>query len=104
MQVKKSSHKIPGELALCHNILYCHTRLSCDSGGCDGKEEEGEEVENATTTFVSLGTTNPNGTGSRSGVVFYNTNSTGQLAFLDNMIGIYQAESSHDRAIVRVWE
>ncbi len=75
----------------------------------DGRGEE----ENATTTFVSLGTANSNGTesrtgvvgtGSRIGVVFFNTNSTGQLAFLENMVGIYQAESSPERVTSRVWE
>ncbi len=68
------------------------------------EEEEEEEEENATLTFVSLGTTNPNGTGSRTGVAFYNTNSTGQLAFLDNMIGIFQTEFSPEGSGFREWE
>ena len=68
------------------------------------EEEEEEEEENATLTFVSLGTTNPNGTGSRTGVAFYNTNSTGQLAFLDNMIGIFQTEFSPQGSGFREWE
>jgi hypothetical protein len=63
-----------------------------------------EEEENATLTFVSLGTTNPNGTGSRTGIAFYNTNSTGQLAFLDNMIGIFQTEFSPEGSGFREWE
>src|SRR5215213_7285124 len=50
----------------------------------DGAEEE-EEEENATITFVLLSRTNPDGTGSGTGVTFFSTNSTGQLAFLDNM-------------------
>ena len=62
------------------------------------------EEENATLTFVSLGTTNPNGTGSRTGVAFYNTNSTGQLAFLDNMIGIFQTKFSPEGSDFREWE
>ena len=66
--------------------------------------EEEEEEENATLTFVSLGTTNPNGTGSRTGVAFYNTNSTGQLAFLDNIIGIFQTEFSPQGSGFREWE
>src|SRR5829696_9134818 len=48
----------------------------------DGAEEE--EEENATITFVLLSRTNPDGTGSGTGVTFFSTNSTGQLAFLDN--------------------
>lgn len=76
-------------------------------------EDGNGKEENATTTFVSLGSTNPNGTGSRAGVigtgsrigvVFYNTNSTGKLAFLDNMVGIYQAESSPEGVTSRLWE
>jgi hypothetical protein len=60
--------------------------------------------ENATATFVSLGTVNPNGTGSRTGIMFFSTNSTGQLAFLDNMVGIYQIESSPEGYTIRIWE
>jgi hypothetical protein len=60
--------------------------------------------ENATLTFVSLGTTNPNGTGSRTGVAYYNTNSTWQLAFLDSMIGIFQTKFSPEGSDFREWE
>jgi hypothetical protein len=69
----------------------------------DGAAAE-EEEENATLTFVSLGTTNPNGTGSRTGVAFYNTNSTGQLAFFDNMVGIFQTEFSPEGSRFGEWE
>jgi hypothetical protein len=68
------------------------------------EDGDGNGEENATTAFVSLGTANPNGTGSRTGIAFFSTNSTGQLAFLDNMVGIYQIESSQDRASSRMWE
>src|SRR5918997_1359120 len=44
------------------------------------------EQENATTTFVDISRMNPDGSGSGTGVVFFSTNSTGQLAFLDNMV------------------
>ncbi len=60
--------------------------------------------ENATAIFVSLGTVNPNGTGNRTGIMFFSTNSTGQLAFLDNMVGIYQIESSPEGYTIRIWE
>ncbi|HZD34486.1 MAG TPA: hypothetical protein VE130_04720 [Nitrososphaeraceae archaeon] len=76
--------------------------------------EVGDGIEeNATTYFVSVGSTNPNGTGSRIGVVgtgsrigvvYYTTNSTGDIAFLDNMVGIYQAETSQEGVTSRVWE
>src|SRR5215204_5447489 len=61
--------------------------LSIDQGQAfivteDGAEEE--EEENATITFVLLSRTNPDGTGNSTSVTFFSTNSTGQLAFLDN--------------------
>jgi hypothetical protein len=70
----------------------------------DDAAAEEEEEENATLTFISLGSTNPNGTGSRTGVAFYNTNSTGHLAFLDNMVGIFQTEFSPEGSSFREWE
>ena len=68
--------------------------------GDNGAQEE----ENATTTFVELGRAGPGDTGSGTGVVFYNTNSTGQLAFLDNMLAIYQHEMYPGVDTIRVWE
>jgi hypothetical protein len=62
------------------------------------------EQENATTTFVDISRMNPDGTGSGTGVVFFSTNSTGQLAFLDNMVGINHSEFSPQRGIIRTWE
>jgi hypothetical protein len=47
---------------------------------------------------------NPDGSGSGTGVVFFSTNSTGQLAFLDNMVGINDSEFSPEGGIIRVWE
>jgi hypothetical protein len=70
--------------------------------------EEGDngtaEQENATTTFVELGRAGPGDTGSGTGVVFFSTNSTGQLAFLDNMLAIYQHEMYPGVDTIRVWE
>jgi hypothetical protein len=65
---------------------------------------DGAEQENATTTFVQLSRVGPDGTGSGTGVVFFSTNSTGQLAFLDNMVGILQLEISPEGDITRMWE
>jgi hypothetical protein len=62
--------------------------LVIDEGDNGAQEEE----ENATTTFVELSRVGPGDTGSGTGVVSFNTNSTGQLAFLDNMLAIYQHE------------
>jgi len=69
-------------------------------------EDDGstEEQENATTTFVDISRMNPDGTGSGTGVVFFSTNSTGQLAFLNNMVGISQSEFSPEGGTIRTWE
>jgi hypothetical protein len=36
--------------------------------------------------------------------VFFSTNSTGQLAFLDNMVGINHSEFSPQGGTIRTWE
>src|SRR5215213_5221079 len=68
--------------------------------GDNGAQEE----ENATTTFVELSRVGPGDTGSGTGVVFFSTNSTGQLAFLDNMLAIYQHEMYPGVDTIREWE
>jgi hypothetical protein len=81
--------------------------LSIDQGqGFIMTDEDGveEEEEEATATFVSLSRTNPDGTGSGTSIVFFSTNSTGQLAFLNNMVGIAQVEFSSEGSTVRIWE
>ena len=72
----------------------------------EGDEGGAAELENATTTFVDISRMNPDGTGSGTGVVFFNTNSTGQLAFLDNTVAIAQVEYSPEEGINRFaeWE
>src|SRR5215203_4285455 len=81
--------------------------LSFDQGQAfivteDGAEEE--EEENATITFVLLSRTNPDGTGNSTSVTVFSTNSTGQLAFLDNMVAISQIEYSPEEGINRFGE
>jgi hypothetical protein len=71
------------------------------------QEEEGdgaEEQENASATFVELSRARPDNTGSGTGIVFFTTNSTGQLAFLNNMLAIFQHEFSQERDTLRMWE
>jgi hypothetical protein len=69
------------------------------------EDDDGDgQEERATATFVSLARINPDGIGSGTSVVFFNTNSTGQLAFLNNMIGIAQVELSPEGTTVRIWE
>ena len=70
----------------------------------DDDDDGTAEQENATTTFVDISRMNPDGSGSGTGVVFFSTNSTGQLAFLDNMVGINDSEFSQGSGTIRVWE
>jgi len=65
-----------------------------------------KEGENATISFVLLTRTNPDGSGSGTSVTYFSTNSTGQLAFLDNIIAIGQVEYSPEEGINRFaeWE
>jgi hypothetical protein len=70
----------------------------------EGDDGTAAEEENATTTFVDISRMNPDGTGSGTGIVFFSTNSTGQLAFLDNMVRINQGELSPEGGKIRVWE
>src|SRR5215213_7955342 len=53
-----------------------------------------EGGENATISFVYITRTNPDGSGSGTSVTYFSTNSTGQLAFLDNIVAIGQVEYS----------
>ena len=62
------------------------------------------EQENATSVPVDISRMNPDGSGSGTGVVFFSTNSTGQLAFLDNMVGISQSEFTPEGGTIRTWE
>jgi hypothetical protein len=69
-----------------------------------GDDQGATQQENATTTFMDISHTNPDGSGTGTGVVFFHTNSTGQLAFLDNMVGINDSEFSERSGTIRVWE
>jgi hypothetical protein len=88
---------LPNGLALDNGQSLIVAVENDDSGGS-------AEQENATTTFVDISRMNPDGSGSGTGVVFFNTNSTGQLAFLDNMVGINDSEFSQGSGTIRVWE
>jgi hypothetical protein len=70
----------------------------------EGGAEEGGE--NATISFVLLTRTNPDGSASGTSVTHFSTNSTGQLAFLDNLVAIGQVEYSPEEGINRFaeWE
>ena len=62
------------------------------------------EQENATAILVDLNGIRTDDPRSSTGVVFFETNSTGQLAFLDNMIAIYQVKASPEGTDIRMWE
>ena len=81
-----------------------HAIIMTESGAAAEDEEEGGE--NATISFVLLTRTNPDGSGSGTSVTYFSTSSTGQLAFLDNMIAIGQVEYSPEEGINRFaeWE
>jgi hypothetical protein len=63
-----------------------------------------QEQENATISFVYLTRTNPDGSGSGTGVAYFGTNSTGQLAFLDNLVAIGQVEYAEGINRFAEWE
>ena len=80
--------------------------LSFNQGHAVIMTEDNGQQENATISFVLLTRTNPDGSGSGTSVTYFSTNSTSQLAFLDNMIAIGQVEYSPEEGINRFaeWE
>ena len=71
----------------------------------EGDSNDGaEQQENATALLVDLNGVRPDDPRSSTGVVFFSTNSTGQLAFLDNMIAIYQVKASPEGTAIQMWE
>jgi hypothetical protein len=63
-----------------------------------------EQQENATGVLVDLNGVRPDDPRRSTGVVFFSTNSTGQLAFLDDMIAIYQVQASPAGTAIQMWE
>jgi hypothetical protein len=64
----------------------------------------GAEQENATAVLVDLNGVRPDDPRSSTGVIFFSTDSTGQLAFLDNMIALYQVKASPAGTAIEMWE
>ena len=64
----------------------------------------GAEQENATALLVDLNGVRPDDPRSSTGVIFFSTNSTGQLAFLDNLVAIYQVKASPAGTAIEMWE
>src|SRR5918996_299396 len=69
-----------------------------------GSNNGAEQQENATAILVDLNGVRPDDPRSSTGVVFFSTNSTGHLAFLDNMIAIYQVKASPAGTAIEMWE
>ena len=70
----------------------------------DSNNGGAEQQENATAVLVDLNGVRPDDPRSSTGVAFFSTNSTGQLAFLDNMIAIYQVKASPAGTAIEMWE
>jgi hypothetical protein len=70
----------------------------------EGGNNNGSEQENATALLVDLNGITPDDQRSSTGVAFFSTNSTGQLAFLDNMVAIYQVKASQVGTTIEYWK
>ena len=70
----------------------------------DSNNGGAEQQENATAVLVDLNGVRPDDPRSSTGVAFFSTNSTGQLAFLDNMIAIYQVKASPAGTAIEMWK
>jgi hypothetical protein len=78
--------------------------LVTEGGGNNNNSGGAEQQENATAVLVDLNGVRPDDPRSSTGVIFFSTNSTGQLAFLDNMIAIYQVKASPAGTAIEMWE
>jgi hypothetical protein len=78
--------------------------LLVTEGGDSNNNGGAEQQENATAVLVDLNGVRPDDPRSSTGVIFFSTNSTGQLAFLDNMIAIYQVKASPEGTAIEMWE
>jgi hypothetical protein len=78
--------------------------LVTQGGGGNNNSGGAEQQENATALLVDLNGIRPDDPRSSTGVAFFSTNSTGQLAFLDNIIAIYQVKASPEGTAIQMWE
>lgn len=58
--------------------------------------------DNATAVMIDLNEARPDDPRISTGIVFFKTNSTGHLDFLDNMIAIYQVKASSKGTDIRI--
>ena len=87
-----------------NGITFVEGQSLLVTGGESNDGGGAEQQENATAVLVDLNGIRPDDPRSSTGVVFFNTNSTGQLAFLENMIAIYQVKSSPVGTAIQMWE
>src|SRR5919106_3512341 len=78
--------------------------LLVTQGGGGNNSGGAEQQENATALLVDLNGIRPDDPRSSTGVAFFSTNSTGQLAFLDSLIAIYQVKTSSTGTAIQMWE
>src|SRR5918999_1683196 len=81
------------------SLLVTMTR---DINNQDGGNAEQSEI--ATAFLVDLNGVRPDDPRSSTGIAFFSTNSTGQLAFLENLIAIYQVKASPAGTAIQMWE
>jgi hypothetical protein len=67
-------------------------------------DNNSSEQENATAILVDLNGVRSDDPRSSTGVAFFSTNSTGQIAFLDNMVAIYQVKASPKGTAIAYWD
>jgi hypothetical protein len=87
-----------------NGITFVEGQSLLVTGGGSNNGGSAEQQDNATAVLVDLNGVRPDDPRSSTGVVFFNTNSTGQLAFLDNMIAIYQVKASPAGTSIQMWE
>ena len=85
------------------------TTYQSDSGNTSTSTGKGiittKDGEIATYTGQDLGITDKNGTDTYRGIIIFQTDSDGKLAFLDNLIGLYEYKSWSDgRKSGIIWE
>jgi hypothetical protein len=87
-----------------NGITFVEGQSLLVTGGGSNNGGGAEQQESATAVLVDLNGVRPDDPRSSTGVVFFNTNSTRQLAFLDNMIAIYQVKASPVGTTIQMWE
>jgi hypothetical protein len=86
-----------------NGITFVEGKSLLVTEGGDSNNGAGQQ-ENATAMLVDLNGIRPDDPRSSTGVAFFSTNSTGHLAFLDNMIAIYQVKASPAGTAIKMWE